>query len=203
MDPDGVPSPSAPPAARSEWQRRRPAGRHVGSVCLLLLIVGAATGAAQTAPAAPPAPAPVPANAEPVRDVLGRSTPRGTMLGFLGAARKGENDLARQYLNTRLAGEAAEQLALQVFVVLDARLPARLSELSDEPGGSRTPPSPPGLETVGTITTADGPLEIVLERVPAGDAGPIWLISRRTLDAIPSVLRRSPSGRAHVFCPRS
>src|SRR5262245_7755496 len=43
---------------------------------------------------------------KPQKDTLGRSTPRGTVLGFLGAARRNENDLARQYLNTRLTGEA-------------------------------------------------------------------------------------------------
>ena len=50
-------------------------------------VPGAAAPAAQTS-AAEPAPT----------DPLGRSTPRGTVLGFLTAARNGENELARQYL---------------------------------------------------------------------------------------------------------
>jgi hypothetical protein len=73
----------------------------------------------------------------PPPDSLGRSNPRGSVLAFLNAARRGENELARQYLDTRLSGEAAEDLAHQLFVVLDARLPARLTLISDSPDGSR------------------------------------------------------------------
>ena len=66
-------------------------------------------------------------------DPLGRETPRGTVLGFLAAARRGDYAVAHQYLDTRLGANAAQRLARQLFVVLDARLPARLTLISDEP----------------------------------------------------------------------
>jgi MscS family membrane protein len=72
-----------------------------------------------------------------VNDALGRSTPRGTVLGFLAAARKGRMEVAAQFLNTRLRGAAADSLAQQLFTVLDRRLPPRLQELSDSPEGSQ------------------------------------------------------------------
>ena len=51
-----------------------------------------------------------------------RSDTPGTVLGFLSAARKGDYQLARQYLNTRLREAVATQRAEQLFVVLDAKL---------------------------------------------------------------------------------
>src|SRR5687768_13364465 len=70
-------------------------------VAAVLVFVSSAAGAAgQTGTPKPPAPQPA-APAEPA-DALGRSTPKGTVVGFLNAARRGEGELARQYLDTRL-----------------------------------------------------------------------------------------------------
>ncbi len=136
---------------------------------------------------------------EPIKDALGRNTPRGTVLGFLGAARKGNNEIAVQYLNTSLRGAAAEALAHQLVVVLDRRLPARLNLLSDKPEGSLPDPLRPDQDLVGTITTTNGELPIFVERVDRGKAGIIWLFSSKTLKAIPDVFQElnTPSGE-HV-----
>ncbi|HTF65927.1 MAG TPA: hypothetical protein VK638_24885, partial [Edaphobacter sp.] len=64
------------------------------------------------------------AQSEAPKDALGRTTPRGAVLGFLSAAREGDYELAARYLNTRRRGKAATDLARQLFVVLDRRLPA-------------------------------------------------------------------------------
>lgn len=140
---------------------------------------GAVTGQAPQAPQ--------PAQAEPAKDPLGRDTPRGTLLGFMSAARKENNDVAPQYLNTNLRGEAAVDLARKLRVVLDSRLPARLNELSDRPEGSLANPLKPDQDIVGTIATAGGPMELLVERVTRGKSAPIWLFSRTTLDAIPDI----------------
>ena len=50
-----------------------------------------------------------------------------------------------------------------------------------------TSPRPAYQDIVGTITTADGTMDLVLERVNRGATGPVWLFSRKTLDAIPDV----------------
>ena len=76
------------------------------------------------------------AQPEPAKDTLGRETPRGTVLGFMSAARKGNDEILPLYLDTTLQGQAAVDLAHKLFVVLDSRLPARLNELSDRPEGS-------------------------------------------------------------------
>ena len=107
-------------------------------------------------------------------DALGRTTPRGTVLGFLTAARKGNMEVASQFLNTRLRGAAAERLAQQLSTVLDRRLPPRLQGLSDSPEGS---PSDLRVDQdlVGTISSDQGDVEILVERVAGGKTAPLCL----------------------------
>jgi len=133
---------------------------------------------------APPAPA---TPAAPAQDALGRDTPRGTVMGFIEAARRGNNEATPLYLDTALKGQAAVELAHKLFVVLDNRLPARLNELSDRPEGSLANPLKPDQDLVGTIATVNGPLEITVERVTRFNGGRLWLFSRKTLQSIPDV----------------
>ena len=130
---------------------------------------------------------PPPAHPEVPKDSLGRSTPRGAVLGFLGAARKGDDELAAQYLNTHLLGNAAAVLAHHLFIVLDRRLPPRLNQVSDDPEGSLSDPLKPDQELVGTISSDNGNVDIFVERVDRGKSGPLWLFSSNTLDSIPDL----------------
>jgi MscS family membrane protein len=123
---------------------------------------------------------------EPPKDTLGRDTPRGTLLGFMKAAQDGRGDVAPLYLDTTLRGQSAAQLAHQLYVVLDHRLPPRL-DVSDQPEGSVPNLLKPNEDIIGTIETNDGPLDIKVERVNRGDLGPVWLFSRATLQEIPGV----------------
>ena len=151
----------------------------VAAICLLAVVVASIDGQAQS----PPAPAPPAAAQE--RDSLGRGTPRGTVLGFLDAARTGDYALASRYLES--PGRDAEKVAEQLFVVLDARLPARLSKLSVAPEGSGANPLTPDQDVVGTIENSTGPVDIVVKRVENAKTGHIWLFSSATLAAVPDL----------------
>ncbi len=109
------------------------------------------------------------------------------MLGFINAARKSNDEVAPLYLDTDLKGQAALDLAHKLFVVLDRRLPPRLNELSDRPEGASNNPIRPDENVVGTISTASGSFDVVVERITRGKATPVWLFSRRTLQPIPDV----------------
>src|SRR5579864_8526190 len=97
-------------------------GSKLGLLCLLLMVepVLQAQVNQKTAPLVAPVEAP--------KDTLGRSTPRGSVLGFLSATRKGNAEIAALYLNTPLRGREAAILAGQLGTVLDRRLPARISQ---------------------------------------------------------------------------
>lgn len=157
--------------------------------------IGAAAQTSSPAgqPAAPPK------EAAPWTDPLGRSTPRGTVMGFLDAARAGDDTRAAQYLNA--SGQRAKTLARDLFVVLDARLPARLMRISAEPEGSGTNPSALDKEVIGTIDGREGQLQVVLERLARGQPGPIWLFSKSTLDSVPELYDEVLSARQQAFVP--
>ncbi len=155
-------------------------------VCLLEFLHPSLARTQVHVPGSVPPAAPV-TQTEGPKDALGRTTPRGTVLGFLYAARKGDNDLAAEYLNTRLRGKAAADLAHQLFVVLDRRLPPRLNELSDSPEGSLPDPRNGNQDLVGRISSENGDVDVFVERVDRGESGFLWLFSPKTLDAIPDL----------------
>ena len=173
---------------------------HLGRAGVLsLLLLSCPTLWSQAAPAksattseAPPA--------SPT-DTIGRGTPRGTVLGLLSAARKGNTGLAALYLDTSLRGADAEALASQLAAVIDRRLPARLNEISDEPEGSQRDPLKPDEDLVGVIQTANGDLDILVERVDRGKAGKVWLFSRKTLSSIPDAFQELNKSPLERFLP--
>ena len=145
---------------------------------------------------------PIPATDQPSasQDLLGRATPRGTVLGFLSAARKKNDERAIQYLNTPLKHERAVELAYQLFEVLNRRLPARLNELSDRPEGSKEIQAQPNTELVGIISSDFSDVEIELERVDQKKNGLIWLFSKKTLEQIPELFAETDtSGIDNTF----
>ncbi len=155
------------------------------SACLLALYFSECVRAEAQVGTTDSVPAPIQPKAP--EDPLGRDTPKGTVLGFLIAERKGQDELAVQYLNTRLSGKAAAALAHQLFVVLDRRLPPKLPHLSEEPEGSRSNALRPNEDRVGTISGGSGDVDIVVERVDRERAGSVWLFSSKTLESVPAL----------------
>jgi MscS family membrane protein len=174
----------------------------VVGVCVLVL--ASYVGARAQPQAQSPSGGATPAQPEPKvpADALGRHTPRGTVLGFLAAARNGDEEIARQYLDTGTSGADNGELSRQLFVVLDVRLPPRLRQLSDAPEGSRTNPLRPDQEIVGTIRSARGDVDVVLERLPLGQGGPIWLFSQTTLASVPALYEDVALGWSIGVLPR-
>jgi MscS family membrane protein len=167
-------------------------------VCLLGTLLCASLGAQIPVSAPPSAPAPAPQPEAP-KDALGRTSPRGTVLGLLAAAGKGNMEAAAQYLNTPLRGKNAEHLAQELYTVLDRRLPARLLKVSDSPEGSLATLKP-GQDLVGTVPAADGDVDILVELVPLKQ-GPRWLFARETLDQIPTLFEELDEIPINTFVP--
>jgi MscS family membrane protein len=90
-------------------------------------------------------------------------------------------------LNTQRRGKAAADLAHELFVIMDRRLPARLNELSDRPEGSLAYPAKPDQDLVGTISGESGNIDLLLDRVDREGAGRLWLFSAHTLNSVPDL----------------
>jgi MscS family membrane protein len=175
-----------------------------GAVAILIVLLSP-TAWAQTGALKPLTTLTPEAQPELPKDPLGRNTPRGAVLNFLSNVRKGHTEIAALYLNGPLTGplrgENAETLAQQLAVVLDRRLPARLDQISDKPEGSVPDPLRPDEDVIGTISTSNGDLDVLVERVDRGKAGKVWLFSQKTLKSIPDVFDQLSTPTVEAILP--
>ena len=139
------------------------------------------------APAAEEAPAPT--------DPYGRATPEGTVKGFVAAIADADYARASLYLNLADIPRArretrGQQLAEQLQGLLDrgGTFQPRAT-LSSKPEGQLDDGLDPLLDRVGTIRSDGEKTDILVESVES-ETGPIWLISRETLKAVPGLLAR-------------
>ena len=122
-------------------------------------------------------------------DPLGRDTPRGSVIGFITAARDGKYPLAAQYLNPGTQREPVDDLARQLYIILNGRLNARILAVSDRPEGSLANPLTPDQDVIGVVATSQGQMDIVLERVTQRSGAKVWLFARKTLQWVPDVYK--------------
>jgi MscS family membrane protein len=122
-------------------------------------------------------------------DPLGRSTPQGSVLGFMKAAAQGDYEQALRYLDTRTTGPGAQKLVVGLQAILERGFSGNLAVVSNKPEGSLEDDLVPSLERVGTVKTASGSFDILLERVQRGKEPPIWLFSAATLTRVLQIQR--------------
>ncbi len=156
----------------------------VWAACLAACLTSTGVAFTQALPLSPPAK--TAANA-PV-DPLGRTTPSGTMLGFLQAAQAGDYGIAAQFLQmspVRRQSEG-EQMATKLKVVLDRAFSGRFNNFTQAEGIPQEG-VPLGRQKLGTMSSGDVEADLELVRVSDPNAGKIWLISSETLFKIPEL----------------
>ncbi len=175
-------------------------------ILILALLLGSAGGAlAQTPTEAPAVETPAaqePATEKPAvedfsqpmgpPDPLNRGTPRGSMYGFLVAARAGEYERAAEFLDLRRLPPEEQargpELARQFKAALDATLWVDFLTLSDTHDGFGDDGLSPWQDRLGDIQTQEGQVSLLLQRVPREDDGvPIWKVSSATVARIPEL----------------
>jgi MscS family membrane protein len=163
-----------------------PALRRLLFILILLTAPGLAPWAAGAVPTStqgepPPAQEPV------LDDPFGRTTPQGTVLGFMKAVDREEYEQAVEYLDTRQPTRRAQQLARELQFILDRGLSGSLPKLSKKPEGDLGDMLPPNRERIGVIKTASGSYDIFLDRVQKGNDPPVWFFSSQTLKQVPEI----------------
>jgi MscS family membrane protein len=121
----------------------------------------------------------------PADDPLGRSTPQGTVLGFMRAMNGANYERAVEYLDTRQPPKRAEELAVELQYVIDRGLSVDISKLSRNPQGDPGDGLGPDRERAGIVKAGAVSLDIQLEHVYRGQDPPIWLFSADTLKRVP------------------
>jgi MscS family membrane protein len=165
------------------------------SAVLLLLCLSFPLGAAPAAKPAEPKPSP--------EDPLGRSTPYGTVMGFLQAANKGDYELASNYLEGKQSARRKAELARSLRVVLNRGLKIGPDDLSKAPAGSLDDGLAANLEKVGTATFESESLDVVLRLSKAPDAPPLWLFSADTLLGVTAAADQLELPWAEAIWPES
>lgn len=173
-------------AFRSRWLTRRVlSGGQVllwVSLALPALPIAAQLPISGSAKTSPPAPQ------EEITDPLGRSTPRGTITAFIGAAHRDDFFSAARYLQvTAKQRPDTETLSRNLSELMNRYLHQPVSSISDSPAGALDDGLPLDRERVGPLQVGGEELGIELVRVKGGGAGPIWLISSATLSRIPGL----------------
>lgn len=120
-----------------------------------------------------------------------RGVPRSAMRGFLAAALEGDYARAAEYLDLRrLDAQERERgavLARQLKFVLDQELWFEIDKLSQHPEGHSGDGLPSYRDRVGTLHTEEGPVDVLLQRVPRGAGISVWKISSDTVARIPGL----------------
>jgi MscS family membrane protein len=178
---------------------------HRGSVVLLLcctltFVAFSFPAVGEEAPASGAAAKP----AKPLpEDPLGRSTPYGTVIGFLQAANKADYELAANYLESKQSARRKAELARNLQVVLNRGLKIGPDDLSKAPAGSLDDGLPANLEKVGTATFGSESLDVVLRLTKTADTAPIWLFSAETLLGVTAAADQLDVAWAEAIWPES
>ena len=122
-------------------------------------------------------------------DPLGRTTPSGSVLGFLQAAQSGDYSIAAQYLQMSAARRQSEgeQLASQAQGRARPRIQRAIGQLYAQPEGTPQEGVLLGRQKLGTMSSGDVEADLDLVRVSDPSAGKIWLISSDTLTKVPEL----------------
>src|SRR5215475_1372788 len=127
--------------------------------------------------------------AEKPDDPLGRSTPHGTVFGFLQTVKNGKYKDATEYLELsnyeRLA--TGEELARQLHALMDNAFVGHVGALTYPREGSIQPGVSRDHEEIGVFRLNDTEIPVDLVRVSDARAGDIWLFSSETLARVPSL----------------
>lgn len=159
--------------------------RRIALRWMIVLCLFQALPALAQVPGVSKTPEPLP---RPREDPLGRSTPRGTVLGFIKAAQAQDHERAVQFLEARQGPKLAQELSRQLKVVLDRGLSALdVDALSAKAEGDLDDGLAPNQERLGIVKAGAESLDILLTRVQRGEAPPIWLFSAETLRGIPQI----------------
>jgi MscS family membrane protein len=118
-------------------------------------------------------------------DPLGRTTPSGTVVGFLQAEQNGNDKAASDYLQMSASRRQAQgpDLAKKLKLLMDRAFVGRLSRISTNPEGDLTAGSP-DQQTIGLFSVGESEIPVVLVRISDASAGKIWLFSAETLSKV-------------------
>jgi len=125
-------------------------------------------------------------------DEFGRSTPRSSVMRLAKALTAYDFELAVNYMDLRNLPFTVEEadgpeLARKLLIVADRSMMVDYEAISDEPEGHLDDGLPSYRDRITTVRTREGPVDILMQRVPRGDGVFIWKLSNATIANIPAL----------------
>lgn len=129
-------------------------------------------------------------------DEHNRTTPRSSLLALADAIVAKDYERAVNHLDLRnLPFSTDDQqlnltgadLAKKLSIVAGRAMTISLEDLSNDPLGHNDDGLPSYRDRITTIKTANGPVDILMQRVPRGDGVFIWKVSNATVALIPEL----------------
>ena len=125
-------------------------------------------------------------------DEYNRTTPRGSVIGLANTLKDNDYTTATQYLDLRnlpftIGEEDGPDLARKLKIVAIRSMLIDYESLSTHPKGHNDDGLPSFRDRVTTVKTSEGPVDILIQRVPRGDGVFIWKISNATIAMIPKL----------------
>ena len=172
-------------------------------ICIFFSMFSASVYAQKPSPSTSPSKeAAKPAQQETaLDDPLGRSTPQGTVLGFIKSIDKEDYERAVEYLDTKQPSKRAQQLAEELQNILNWGFSGHIPKLSHKPEGDLEDGLKSNRERIGVIKTSTGNYDIMLERIQRGTEPPVWLFSAETLRQLPHIHRDFQHDRIEQYVP--
>jgi len=124
-------------------------------------------------------------------DEFNRSTPRASLLALAIAIKEQDFERAVNYLDLRnlpfsIEKELdGEELVRKLVIVAKRAMNIDIEEMSNEPKGHLDDSLPSYRDRITTVKTKNGPVDILMQRIPRGDGVFIWKISNATVALIP------------------
>jgi MscS family membrane protein len=125
-------------------------------------------------------------------DEFGRTTPRSTVMRLAKTLIDYDFDTAVNYLDLRnlpfTVSEAdGPELARKLLIIAQRSMMVDYESISDDPAGHLDDGLPSYRDRITTIKTSDGPVDILVQRVPRGDGVFVWKLSNATVARIPEL----------------
>ncbi len=137
-------------------------------------------------------------------DELGRGTPSGAVVGFLQTAQAGNYRTAADYLQMSSAHRQSQgaDLAEKLNQLMNRAFVGSLQHLSTSPEGN---PDFGVLDqqTIGSFSSGDADVPVVLVRVTDPNFGKIWLFSYETLSKVPELYDNLEAHQVESRLPQS
>ena len=188
---------------------RIPAGRsmkvHIRSLLLVILssILASPLQPERTQASGPQKPFDNHSENAEAEDSLGRSTPHGTVFGFLQTVQSGKGKEAAQYL--QLSGEQratnGERLAHELHALMDTAFVGRVGAISHQHEGSVQPGVPEDHERIGTFKINGHETDVDLVRVTDSSGAEIWLFSSQVLSKVPELFAEIQDSKLESALP--